>query len=111
MARVGKHDLRASRSLANCLWAADGLQALADILGREVRVPHAPSHVPAIGAAALAAAALTGGTGLTAPASPPPAVTSFPPNHDLHNSTYATAFARFCKVHPALKDTFAAAIC
>ena len=91
--------------------------SLASILQREVRVAHAPSHVPALGAAALAAAALASvdaanGSGDRAAgaahADGEACAAVHKPNPNLR-AVYDDAYRRFCMLHPSLRDTFAAA--
>lgn len=80
-------------------------QTLANVLNREVRVPQiGPSHVPALGAAALAAAAM---------GEPPPhaldAVDSFSPDAELV-ALYDGVYEQFATLHPALKGIFQAKV-
>ena len=96
---------------------------LAAVLQREVCVSHAPSHVPALGAAAIALAALAeeghggaargdaSGKSYSAPPSAPtpsrPAFASYHPNPNLERA-YDAAYERFCTLHPSLSGTFRA---
>lgn len=89
-------------------------------------MPAHPEHAPALGAAALAAAALrldrpaAAATDAAAPAPaaaseagarssapPPPPERVCLPRLDLA-ATYDHAYASFCRLHPALRPTFAA---
>jgi xylulokinase len=87
---------------------------LAAVLQREIRVSNSPSHVPALGAAAIALAALAeqdhpgtaAGTAPTPPTSSP-TFESYQPNANLERA-YNAAYKRFCTLHPSLSETFSA---
>ena len=81
-------------------------QLLADILQRRVHVPSAPEHAPALGAAALAAATLGRGGAHAGALPPPPPERVFAP-HAALAATYDHGYECFCRVHPALRETFA----
>ena len=85
-----------------CTSPAPAPQILADVLQCTVHVPAHPEHAPALGAAALGAAAL----GQHAFVAPPPPERVYAPCASLA-LTYDHAYAAFCRVHPALRDTFA----
>lgn len=87
--------------------------ALASVLNREVRVVAAPSHVPALGAAALAVAAAGHTVSATeekvgAQLRGAAQYSSFHPNPN-QLSTYSAAYKRFCGLHPSLQETFSGA--
>lgn len=93
------------------------VETLADVLQREIRVSPSPSHVPALGAAAIALAALAeavdGEEGAVDVAEPPPSTSStssptfesYQPEPNLER-TYDAAHKRFCTLHPSLSETF-----
>ena len=81
-------------------------QLLSDILQRRVHVPSAPEHAPALGAAALAAATLGRGGAHAGALPPPPPERVFAPDAALA-AAYDHGFECFCRVHPALSETFA----
>ena len=89
-----------------CTSPAPAPQILADVLQRTVHVPAHPEHAPALGAAALGAAAL----GQHATVAPPPPERVYAPCASLAPS-YDHAYTAFCRVHPALRDTFAHLAC
>ena len=89
-----------------CTSPAPAPQILADVLQRTVHVPAHPEHAPALGAAALGAAAL----GQHATVAPPPPERVYAPCTSLAPS-YDHAYTAFCRVHPALRDTFAHLAC
>jgi len=86
-------------------------QILADVLQRAVHVPAHPEHASALGAAALGAAALgAAALGHLAVVAPPPPERVYAPCASLA-PMYDHAYAAFCRVHPALRDTFAHLAC
>ena len=71
------------------------------MLQRAVHVPAHPEHAPALGAAAL---------GHHTFVAPPPPERVYAPCTSLA-PTYDHAYASFCRVHPALRETFAHLAC
>ena len=86
-------------------------QLLANIIQRPIHVPRHPADVAALGAAAIGAAHLEraspeGAHSATHGDTPPLAGhLRFTPDPALA-SAYATAYATFCGLHPALRGTF-----
>lgn len=81
------------------------LQTLANVLQREIRVPLAPQHAPALGAARLAFAAMRGAAGDSDSAPMPACARSAFPDATLQ-PLYERRYSAFCALHPALRDTF-----
>jgi xylulokinase len=81
------------------------VQTLANVLQREIRVPSAPQHAPALGAARLALAAMTGAPGASETAPMPEYARSAFPDAALQ-PLYERRYSAFCALHPALRDTF-----
>ena len=85
------------------------MQILADVLQRTVHVPAHPEHAPALGAAAIGAALLRRNPSGSVVAPPPPERVYAPCT--ALAPTYDHAYEAFCRVHPALRDTFAHLAC